>query len=107
MSVPADVGFLLCVLSASSPQNSRGGWLTHIIKAPCERIRTKYPYGFVPLQMPSFLAGEAPLLWRKPAGSLVRPSMLVCAISVKRLACLLGRRNLPGAFGGLGADANE
>jgi hypothetical protein len=33
--------------------------------------------------------------------------MLVCAISVKRLACLLGRRNLPGAFGGLGADANE
>jgi hypothetical protein len=33
--------------------------------------------------------------------------MLVCAISVKRLACLLEWRNLPGAFGGLGADANE
>jgi len=41
MKVPADVGFLMCVLSASSPQNSRGGSLTHTMRAPCERIRVR------------------------------------------------------------------
>src|SRR5437870_10603892 len=41
--VPADVGFLLCVLSASSPQNSSEGWRTHTMRAPCERIHAVDP----------------------------------------------------------------
>src|SRR5436190_22167910 len=43
--VPADVGFLLCVLSASSPQNSSEGGRTHTMRAPCERIPSNLSIG--------------------------------------------------------------
>src|SRR5512145_2470906 len=47
--VPADVRLLMCVLSASSPQNSSEGWRTHTMRAPCERILCKGPASMAPL----------------------------------------------------------